>query len=195
MVVNVILFDDFETMDAFGPVQVFGKAPEHFYIRYLSLHGGIVNSTQNVKVWTEPLGGEEIRDILLIPGGRGAKKQLYLEKELLEAVKQAAQSADLCMMVENGSALLAQTGLLYRRQVADYEFDENWKRMFTAGIHHVPDVRWIADGKYYSCSTTAACLDMSLGIVSDRIDMDVAARIAEQLGYSWDPENEEGILL
>ena len=32
MVVNVFLFDDFEAMDAFGPVQIFGTVPEHFYI-------------------------------------------------------------------------------------------------------------------------------------------------------------------
>ena len=43
MVVNVFLFDDFEVMDAFGPVEVFGRVPEHFYIRYISLRGGLVS--------------------------------------------------------------------------------------------------------------------------------------------------------
>ena len=28
MVVNVFLFDDFEVMDAFGPVEIFGRVPE-----------------------------------------------------------------------------------------------------------------------------------------------------------------------
>ena len=37
MVVNVFLFDDFEVMDAFGPVQIFGCVPEHFYIRLLQV--------------------------------------------------------------------------------------------------------------------------------------------------------------
>ena len=32
MNVNVILFDDFETMDAFGPVELFGKLPQHFHV-------------------------------------------------------------------------------------------------------------------------------------------------------------------
>ena len=30
MVVNVFLFDDFEAMDVFGPVQIFGTVPEQF---------------------------------------------------------------------------------------------------------------------------------------------------------------------
>ena len=32
MVVNVFLFDDFEVMDAFGLVEIFGRVPEHFYV-------------------------------------------------------------------------------------------------------------------------------------------------------------------
>ena len=37
MVVNVFLFDDFEVMDAFGPVEILGRVPEHFYVRFISL--------------------------------------------------------------------------------------------------------------------------------------------------------------
>lgn len=46
MVVNVFLFDDFEAMDAFGPVQIFGTVPEHFYIRFISLRGGLITEIQ-----------------------------------------------------------------------------------------------------------------------------------------------------
>ena len=53
MVVNVFLFDDFEVMDAFGPVQIFGCVPEHFYIRFISLRGGLITGKQGIKVWTE----------------------------------------------------------------------------------------------------------------------------------------------
>ena len=86
MKVNIILFDDFETLDAFGPAQIFGKLPEYFSINYLSVNGGIVNSTQGVKVWTEELEPDQIQDIVVIPGGRGAKKLLYLEKDILSLI-------------------------------------------------------------------------------------------------------------
>ena len=69
MVVNVFLFDDFEVMDAFGPVQVFGCTPEHFYIRFISMRGGLITGKQGMKVWTEPLNPLEIEDIFLIPSG------------------------------------------------------------------------------------------------------------------------------
>ena len=188
MNVNIVLFDDFETMDALGPAQIFGKIPEHFYLNYLSVNGGIVNSSQGVKIWTELLIPQEVEDILVIPGGRGAKKLLCLEKKTLETLKAAAQEADICMMVGNGSSVLAQTGLLYRRRIADYPDDENWKRMFTAEIIREKDMRWLSDGKYYSTDSTMSGIDMALGIISDLVDLEVAVCAAKAIGYEWDQE-------
>ena len=193
MNVNIILFDDFETMDAFGPAQIFGMVPERFYMNYLSVNGGIVNSSQGVKVWTEILDPEEIQGIVVIPGGRGANKLLHLEPDTLKLIKKAIQVADYCLMIANGSAIVAQTGLLFHRQVADYPYDTNWKRMFSAEINRLPDIRWTADGKFYSSSCTVAGWDMTLSLSSDLVDLTVALQAAQKLGYAWDYENEDGI--
>ena len=187
MVVNVFLFDEFEVMDAFGPTEVFGHVPEHFYIRFISLRGGLITGKQGMKVWTEPLNPLEIEDIFLIPGGKGVKSFLHTEgKNGQQMLKQAVEEASFCMMVQNASAMLARTGLLFHRQVANYAYDENWKRMFTVGIDHIDGEKWVADGKYYSCSTTIAALDMTLGLVGDILDIDIAEKIAKEIGYSWD---------
>ena len=69
MNVNIVLYDEFETLDALGIANIFGMAPEHFYINYLSVNGGLVSSKQGVKVWTELLIPEEVEDILVLPGG------------------------------------------------------------------------------------------------------------------------------
>ena len=108
----------------------------------------------------------------------GDKGQLLL--------KQAVQEAEFCMMVQNASAMLVRTGLLFHRQVADYAYDENWKRMFTVGINYISRENWISDGKYYSSSTTTAAMDMALGLISDMLDIDIAEKIAEEIGYEWD---------
>lgn len=92
------------------------------------------------------------------------------------------------MMVGNGSSVLAQTGLLYRRRIADYPDDENWKRMFTAEIIREKDMRWLSDGKYYSTESTMSGIDMSLGIISDLVDLEVAVCAAKAIGYEWDQE-------
>ena len=84
MVVNVFLFDDFEVMDAFGPVQIFGCVPEHFYIRFISLRGGLITGKQGIKVWTEPLNPIEIEDIFLIQEER-ASRAFCIQKEIRDS--------------------------------------------------------------------------------------------------------------
>ena len=196
MVVNIFLFDDFEVMDAFGPAQIFGSAPEVFYIRYLSLRGGLITGKQGVKIWTEPLNPQEIEDIFLIPGGKGVKSFLHMEGENeKKMLKAAVEESEFCMMVQNGSALLAKSGLLFRRQIAGYNYDENWKRMFTVGIDYLNGIRWCADGKYYSSSNTMSAIDMTLGLIGDMIVVSLAENIAEEIGYHWDSESESDFIM
>ena len=102
-------------------------------------------------------------------------------------------SADTCLMVGSGSAILAQTGLLYRRKLADCPLDKNWNRVFTAGIERIDGAKVVADGKYYSCCSTASGLDMTLWMVADQIDIDVASEAARQTGYPWNPDGGEEI--
>jgi transcriptional regulator GlxA family with amidase domain len=189
--VNVILFDDFDTMDAFGPVNVLGRAPEYFHMNYLSVPGNIVNSMQGVKVWTEPLEPDEIQGIVLIPGGRGARRLLFQDSESVRLIKRVVDRSEVCMMVSNGSALLAQTGVLFRRKIAECKIDENWKRMFMAGVSILEGADWVADGKFYSCSNTMTGIAMALSVVADMADLDVASRIAEQMGYDWNADDEK----
>ena len=71
---NVILFHDFESLDVFGPVEVMGKLNQHYSIEFYSEQGGLVTSSQNVKVQTLPiteLSRLNELDVLLIPGGIG----------------------------------------------------------------------------------------------------------------------------
>lgn len=185
MNVNIVLFDDFETLDALGPAEIFGKLPEHFHLRYVSVSGDVINSVHGVKIWTDFLTPEEIDDILLIPGGKGARRLLWKDERALQLIKKSAENADYCLMTGNGSAILAQTGLLYRRKIADFPLDANWNRMFTAGVERIKDARIVADGKYYSCANTMSGMDMTLWAIADMLDIQLAEKAAEQIGYVW----------
>ena len=79
-------------------------------------------------------------------------------------------------------------GLLFHRQVADYAYDDNWKRMFTAVVYWIPNVSWVADGKFYSSSSSLYGIDMALGAVADLVDIDAANKAAEAMGYTWKQE-------
>ena len=193
MNVNIVLFDDFETMDAFGPAEVFGKLPEHFHIRYVSVSGDVVNSVHGVKVWTDFLAPDEIDGILLVPGGKGARRLLWKDERALNLIRRSAENADYCIMVGNGSAILAQTGLLYRRRIADFPMDANWNRMFTAGIERIEGAKIAVDGKFYSSSSTMTGMDACLWAVADILDIREAEKAAEGMGYNWNANADEDI--
>lgn len=162
-------------------------------MRLLSKQGGLVTSAQGVKVWTEPLNPVEIEDILVVPGGCGAKRLFYLDREAQSLFKKAAENSDYCLSIGEGIGLLVQTGVLYHRIVADTPLDEDWKRMFHAGVERVPDVRWVADGKFYSCSSALKSVDMILDVISDCLDVEDARSIADKLEFVWDT-SENGVV-
>lgn len=193
MQVNVFLFNDFNSLDAFGPAEVFGKMPEHFHISYYSLKGDFVNSLQGTQIWTDCLTESVTGDILIIPGGKGARRFIRYDEHFYKLLKKIAEQSSFCVMTGSGASLLAQTGVLFRRRICDYPMDENWNRMFTAGIYRQPECKWAADGKFYSAVSPIAAIDMCLNIVADLVDLSDAERIAAELGYSWNPDEEDGI--
>ena len=84
MNVNMFLFDDFDMLGAFGPAEIFSLVSGEFAMNYWSLQGDIINSSQGLKVWTEPVDLEASGGILLIPNGRGARRVLYQERSVIE---------------------------------------------------------------------------------------------------------------
>ncbi len=47
-----LLFDKFETLDLFGPVEIFGRIPDA-RLDYISMKGGIITSAQCTQILTQ----------------------------------------------------------------------------------------------------------------------------------------------
>ena len=52
--VNVVLYNNFTALDAFGPVEVLNRI-EDYKIRFVSLNGGLITNEQNIRIGTEPM--------------------------------------------------------------------------------------------------------------------------------------------
>lgn len=79
-VITCLIFDDFETLDLFGVVEVFGRLPDIYHCQFVSLKGGLITSSQNVQIHTQSIKDDLLStDILLIVGGKGTivKTELY----------------------------------------------------------------------------------------------------------------------
>ena len=110
MNVAILLFEEFETLDVFGPVEIFGRLKDHYKVSFYSMHGGLVKNSHGVSILSENL--EEIKngvDIFLIPGGYGTRIEVN-NPELIDKIRTICQLSKFVLTVCTGSALLAKTG-------------------------------------------------------------------------------------
>jgi len=189
MNVNVILFDRFETLDAFGPVEVFGRLKEIYIIECYSERGSIVTSTQNVKVETRPFQEIQPGGIVLIPGGQGTRKEVDNIK-LIQAIQRISESAEFVLAICTGSALLARTGLLKGRDATTNKLAFQWVADQDKDVHWRKKARWVRDGKFYSSSGVSAGIDMALGFISDMNGKEEAERVSREIEYIWNRDRK-----
>ena len=190
---SVILFHDFETLDVFGPVEVMGKLNQNYRIEFYSEHGGLVKSSQNVKVQTLPiteLSGLNELDALLIPGGLGTRSEVN-NQEFIQVLKQLSIRAQFVLTVCTGAALLAKTGLLKNRKATTNKMAFDWVANLDQEVQWIRKARWVTDGKYYTSSGVSAGIDMTLGFIGDIIGMEVAGRISTGIEYIWNKDRND----
>lgn len=187
MDVNILLFPDFETLDAFGPVEVLGRV-EEYELRYISFTGGTVTSRQGIKVLTEDIKDADLYGILLIPGGQGTRP-LVNDIHFIEKLSDIATKSKYCLTVCTGSALLAKTGLLNNKKATSNKMAFEWVQSINTDVLWIQKARWVADQKYYTSSGVSAGIDMALGFVAERFGVSKAQSISEHMEYIWNPDS------
>jgi len=184
---NFILYNDFETLDAFGPAEVIGQLPEKYYLKFHSLNGGIIKSSQQVYVDTLPFAEIETSGILLIPGGVGTRA-IVNDENYIEQLRLLAEKAPYVLTVCTGSALLARTNLLNGKKATSNKLVFEWVCTNGAEVNWVKKARWVKDGKFYTASGVSAGIDMTLGFVSDTLGLHSAQTIANYIEYIWNSD-------
>jgi len=186
---NILLFDGFETLDVFGPVEVFGQLADQYDIEYYSEQGGIVVSTQKVHINTLPLAKLAINDILFIPGGQGIRREVN-NIELIATIKTLAKAARYVLTVCTGTALLAKTGLLDNKAATTNKLVFEWVASQATDVKWQKSARWVQDDKYYTSSGVSAGIDMALGFIGETQGLQKAEKIAREIEYVWQQDKE-----
>lgn len=189
MDVNIILFDDFETLDVFGPVEILGVLNEYYKIKFYSLNGDITTSKQGVRVCTDPIKDADPKGILFIPGGFGTRA-LVDNKEFIEIIRKLDEESTNTLTVCTGTAILARTGNIKGRTVTTNKVAYNWVASQDGDVLWQRSARWCVDGKYYTSSGVSAGMDMTLDYIKDNHSRDEAIRIAKWIEYIWNEDME-----
>lgn len=113
---GAILYPDFELLDYYGPLEMFGSTGQGLRIVTIAEHQGPVKSVQGPSTVADAdFAHAPPLDLILLPGGIGTMEQLG-NAAMLDFLRTRAATAEVVMSVCSGSAILAKAGLLDGRR-------------------------------------------------------------------------------
>jgi putative intracellular protease/amidase len=192
MNIAVLLFDDFETLDVFGPVEIFGRLTDLYAIKFYSLAGGIITNKHGIQILSDSIQKlQSDVEIFIVPGGQGTRAEVD-NQLLIEQIKNIAEFSNYVFTVCTGSALLAKTGLLAYKKATSNKRAFDWVITNGQNIDWDRQARWVVDDKYYTSSGVSAGIDMALGFISAIHGLALAQKIAFEIEYIWinDKDND-----
>lgn len=186
---NILLFDNFETLDAFGSAEIIGKLSEQYYLEFFSVSGGIITSSQNIKVFTLPINDMKSSGIFLIPGGMGTRN-LINDTEFIRQISSISYEAEYVLTICTGAALLAKTEFMNVKSATTNKIAFDWVCSLNNKVNWIRKARWIQDGNLYSSSGVSAGIDMTLAFIAERNGVAEAENIASSIEYVWNRDKE-----
>ncbi|GAA2284398.1 transcriptional regulator [Streptomyces ruber] len=184
--VLVVLFDDVQSLDVTGPVEVFHGAgtarPGTYDIRTATLHGAPVRTSSGLTLVPDlslrDLAGAPAPDTLLVPGGQGARRP---DPGLVDWLRAHGPRARRLVSVCTGAILLAEAGLLDGRRATTH-----WAYCDTLAHDHPdievdPDPIYVRDGHVSTSAGVTAGIDLALALVEEDLGRDTALTVARHL--------------
>ena len=189
---GAVIYENFELLDLFGPLEMFGNIVPGIKIVTVAEQPGSVRSAQGPKTIAEYGFSECPRlDLILLPGGIGTVKQLH-NVVMLEFLKDRSLSAEVTMSVCSGSAILAKAGLLDGRRATSNKQFFSLATSQSDKVKWIAEARWVEDGPFATSSGVSAGIDMALAIIARLFGRERAQLIANLTEYVWqdDPNRD-----
>lgn len=182
---GVLLFPEFELLDVYGPLEMFGCLRGTIDIVTVAENAGPVASFQGPRTLADhSLSSCPALDLLLIPGGFGTRTEIENEP-LIAWVRERAEAAELAMTVCTGTAVLARTGLLDGHRATTNKRAFEWVATQGPQVDWVREARWVEDGKYFTSSGVSAGIDMALAVIARLYGEELATAFATGTEYEW----------
>ena len=182
--IGVLVFPDFQLLDAAGPISVFeiaarlaGNPPS---IRVLAETPGPVRSSSGVEMLARGLKAAGTITTLIVAGGEGVDAAAKSRK-MLAFVRAMARRGVRVASVCSGAYMLAEFGLLDGRRATTH-----WRRtrQFLARFPKVkwePDQIFVRDGDLWSSAGITAGIDLALAMATEDYGEEIVRQTARQL--------------
>lgn len=196
--VGILLFDDVEVLDAFGPFEVFNVArtadsprdEKLFHVVTIAETNEPVHARGDlVVVPHHSIDDHPPLDILVVPGGYGTRTAVSNTK-LLTWLREQAERVALRTSVCTGAFLYAEIGLLDGLSATTHWGSIDRMRGTYPTIDVQEEVRFVDQDTVITSAGISAGIDMALHVVARLHGMDAARTTARYMEYEWRPQAE-----
>ena len=181
--VDVLIFPQFQILDAAGPIAAFEIAarfaPGAYDLNVIAAEPGWVESSSGAAMQASTWP-DTAPDTLLVAGGDGTRDVLQV-RALAGPVRALAAGARRTASVCSGAFILAEAGLLDGRRATTH-----WNR--SAGFARAyPKVKvesdriFVRDGDVWTSAGISAGIDLALAMIADDLGEALARDVARQL--------------
>ncbi len=183
--VAFLIFDDFQLLDAAGPISTFempmrGMNPPPYELKVIGMKAGPVPSSCGVAMVAEAIPRAARFDTLIVAGGVGTRSAMQ-DKRTLDFVRAQAESARRICSVCSGAYILAAAGVLDGKRATTHWRRTPDFRMRFPDVKLEPDRIYTRDGKVWTSAGITAGIDLSLALIADDLGEDVARKSAQEL--------------
>jgi transcriptional regulator GlxA family with amidase domain len=185
--IGIILFADFEDLDAIGPREALtmmakGSGGE-WEVVLISEDGGRVQSFLGTRYLVDYSYEDCPRlDVILVPGGFGTRKEMQNEKHL-EFVRRQGAGAEYVTSVCTGALVLHRAGFLEGKSATTHWGSIPELQNLGGNTTVVTDQRWVHDGNVITAAGVSAGIDMALYLISLLKDAETAKRVQQMMEY------------
>ncbi len=191
LVLGAVLYEGFELLDMFGPLEMFTALPADQLTTVMVAEdkgpvkaGSMAMSPMPTFIADYGFDDAPDLDLILIPGGIGTIAELDNDK-MLSFLRARVPAAQITTTVCTGSALLAKAGLLDGRKATTNKMFFNLAASQSEKVDWQEKARWVEDGEFVTSSGVSAGMDMALAVIARLFGEDTALRIAIGAEYTW----------
>ncbi|AUD21078.1 TPA: DJ-1/PfpI family protein [Bacillus cereus] len=186
--VGIFLFNEVEVLDFAGPFEVFSITKVHeekpFTVYTVSQNGEMITARNGLKVQPD-YSIEDLPpvDILIIPGGKGARENEVKNDIIINWVRQQMKEVKLMTSVCTGALLLAKAGLLEGlKATTHWASIQTFKKDFP-NVEVMENVKFVDEGHIITSAGISAGINMSFHIVKNLLGVEIAEETAKNMEY------------
>jgi transcriptional regulator GlxA family with amidase domain len=192
--VAILIFEDVELLDFAGPFEVFTSVSSvvtddepPFNVYTLGHHTAPLHTRYGLIVTPHyTLSNAPKPDIVVIPGGRGARKVMR-DPVVLEWLKGVNEGTELTTSVCTGSLVLGAAGLLDGLQATTHHSAYDLLAEVAPSTTVIEGVRYVDNGRIITSAGVQAGMDMALHVVARLHGVETAHQTAHHIEYRWTP--------